>query len=307
MILNLPTSDIQNIILDSISSTKDGVGIFDKSDSLVFCNKTMAALFGLSEKEALNKTFSELCEHSFNSPKGVNIESPTLDEWLKYAALKRWSCQFRAFETDTKEGKFFLVTEQVVHDNYLYTYITDITEKKESENRLKTLTKKLELLASTDSLTNINNRRSFYEKSEIEFSRSFRKQLPLSLLTIDLDNFKRVNDNFGHATGDIVLKSFAKSVQTLLRQYDVFGRVGGEEFAILMPSTESKSAIIVAERIRQKIANKCILLDNATLNISVSIGLAEKTKLMSSFDDMMNEADENLYKAKTNGKNQIRA
>jgi diguanylate cyclase (GGDEF)-like protein len=304
MTSNLPTNDIQKIIIDSLSSTKDGVGIFDKDDLLVFCNKTMAALFGLSQEAALNKSFSELCEHSFNSDQGVNIEAPSLEEWLEYTSLKRRSCQFRTFETDTKEGKFFLVTEQIVHEDFLYTYLTDITEKKENENKLKALTKKLIKLASTDSLTNINNRRSFYEKSETEFNRSLRQQLPLSLLIIDLDNFKKVNDNFCHAAGDAVLKSFAKSVQLFLRQYDIFGRIGGEEFALLMPNTNLDSALIIAERIRKNVADECILLEDHKLNISISIGLTEKTSLTSSIEEMLHQADKNLYKAKVNGKNQ---
>jgi PAS domain-containing protein len=124
MTSNLPTNDIQKIIIDSVSSTKDGVGTFDKDDLLVFCNKTMAALFGLSQSEALNKSFSQLCEHSFNSDGGVNVEAPSLEEWLEYTSLQRRSCQFRTFETDTKEGKFLLVTEQIVHEDfYIPTYL----------------------------------------------------------------------------------------------------------------------------------------------------------------------------------------
>lgn len=303
MILQPCSNNIQKIIIDALSSTKDGVGVYDKNDVLVYCNKTVAALFGLSVEEALNKTFTELSEISFNSSIGVNIEYPTLDAWLDNALSKRRSCQFRKFETDTKSGKWFLVTEQLVDDNYLYMYITDITEKKENEKKLTLLSEKLSKLASTDSLTNIDNRRSFYKKSAVEFNRSVRMKLPLSLLIIDLDNFKLVNDNYGHAAGDVVLQSFAKAVQTVLREYDVFGRIGGEEFGVLMPNTDSDSAFIIAERIRKHVANTAILFNSESLKVTVSIGLAEKLRISYSIEDIIQEADKNLYRSKVNGKN----
>jgi diguanylate cyclase (GGDEF)-like protein len=304
MTLKTHPIDIQRVIIDALSSTEDGVGLYDKNDTLVYCNETVAALFGLSIDDALNKTFTELSIISFNSSNGINIESPTLDAWLDNALYKRRSCQFRKFETDTKSGKWYLVTEQLVHDDYLYMYITDITEKKENEKKLTLLSEKLSKLASTDSLTNIDNRRSFYKKSSIEFNRSIRMKLPLSLLVIDLDNFKKINDNYGHAAGDKVLESFAKEVQPLLHEYDVFGRIGGEEFGLMMPNTSSDSAFTIAERIRKHIANSSILFEDIELNISVSIGLAEKSEMSTSVEAIIQGADRNLYQAKINGKNQ---
>jgi diguanylate cyclase (GGDEF)-like protein len=305
MASNLPADYIQKIIIESLLSTKDGVGLFDEKYSLVFCNHTMASLFGLSQSDALYKTFAELSEHSFNSTKGINIESPSLDAWLKQVSQKRRVSQFRSFETDTKDGKWYLVTEQLLHKNHLYIYITDITDKKNNENKLSVLTEKLSKLASTDFLTNIDNRRSFYDKAESEFNRSIRGKSPLSVLIIDLDNFKRFNDDYGHACGDMVLQIFAKQVQTRLRQYDVFGRIGGEEFALLMPNTAEKSALIIAERIRECIEQTQIPFNNKLLHFTISIGVAEISPLNSSIEDVIQRADKNLYRAKYNGKNQV--
>jgi diguanylate cyclase (GGDEF)-like protein len=296
---------IENIILESLALTKDGVGIFNKDDRLIYCNDAMGALFGMSAEAALNQSFSELSSYCFNSGKGINIESETLEVWLSYALAKRRSCQYRAFETDTKEGKWFLVTEQLVNKEYLYIYSTDITDKKESENALKLMSDQLQKLATTDYLTGLYNRRFFYEKAEIEFNRNRRKNQTCSVMVFDLDNFKRINDKFGHAAGDALLKAFAINVQPYRRSYDTFARIGGEEFAILLPNTEKRNAYVIAERIRASIEDLVVPFENELLNMTVSIGVKENTGDLESVDQIMQSADKNLYQAKCNGRNQV--
>lgn len=296
---------IEKIILESLALTKDGVGIFDKDDNLIYCNDALSSLFAMSAKEALNKSFSEISTHCFNSLTGINIESETLEDWLSYVLSKRRSCSFRSFETDTHEGKWFLVTEQLVHQDYLYIYVTDITEKKTSENALKRMSEKLHQLATTDYLTGIYNRRYFYEQAEIEFNRSQRKDQACSVMVFDLDNFKSINDKYGHAAGDILLKAFTKNIQPHCRSYDIFARIGGEEFALLLPNTEKNNAFIIAERIRASIEALIVPFENKSLQITVSIGVIENSGDMKSMDQFMKTADKNLYIAKSNGRNQV--
>jgi diguanylate cyclase (GGDEF)-like protein/PAS domain S-box-containing protein len=296
---------IENIILKSLALTNDGVGVFNKNDRLIYCNDAMAALFGVSAKKAHNKSFSELSNYCFHNAQGLNIESDTLDEWLTYALAKRRSSQYRAFETDTHDGKWFLVTEQVVHKDYLYVYITDITEKKASEKALKLMSEQLKKLATIDYLTGIYNRRYFYEKAEVEFNRSGRKNQTCSVMLFDLDNFKHINDKFGHAAGDAILKAFTKNVQMYLRSYDTLARIGGEEFAALLPYTEQHNTCIIAERIRASIEALTVPFEDERLHITVSIGIAENLGNTQSIDQVMQNADKKLYQAKSNGRNQV--
>ena len=116
----LTNHHLQELLAQSLLLTRDGVGVFDKEDKLIFCNDAMGGLFGVSAKEALNQTFTSLCLRCFNNPIGINIESSSFDDWISNAHFKRKSCQFRTFETDTQDGRWFLVTEQVVQEDYLY-------------------------------------------------------------------------------------------------------------------------------------------------------------------------------------------
>ncbi|GAA5131251.1 sensor domain-containing diguanylate cyclase [Thalassotalea piscium] len=176
----------QQTLIESILLTNDGVGIFDPEDRLIFCNDALAIIFGVTATEALHKTFSQLCFSCFNSKLGINIESEDFNAWMEMALSKRRKSNYRTFETDTAQGAHFIVTEQIVQNNYLYTYVTDITEKKKYEHKLTVMSQELEQLATTDYLTGIRNRRYFYEKGRAEFNRSKREETKLSVLLLGL-------------------------------------------------------------------------------------------------------------------------
>ncbi|SEL13719.1 diguanylate cyclase (GGDEF) domain-containing protein [Colwellia chukchiensis] len=120
----------------------------------------------------------------------------------------------------------------------------------------------------------------------------------------DLDNFKNVNDKFGHGVGDQVLKAFANHVSAFLRDYDTFARLGGEEFALLLPATNADNAFIIAERIRQSTQLLSIDTDQGPVNITTSVGLIEADSQGADFEAVMHLADKSLYQAKRNGRNQ---
>lgn len=300
----LPDSHIQKLITESIFLTKDGIGIFDKNDKLIFCNDAMAVLFGSTPPDVLNQTFTDLCFRCFNSSIGINIESESFDVWISNALAKRRSSLFRTFETDIQNGRFFLVTEQIVQEDYLYTYFTDITKQKDNELALKEMSCQLKKVTDKDYLTGIYSRRYFYEHANAEFSRSKRTSQALSILLFDLDSFKQVNDKYGHAAGDAVLKSFSANVHSLLRTYDIFSRIGGEEFALLLPETKANEAYLISERIRKLVSSLEIPFEQERLKITASMGLIESAEHITEFDQMMRLADEKLYQAKLNGKNQ---
>src|SRR5690606_36035631 len=129
-------------------------------------------------------------------------------------------------------------------------------------------------LAVTDSLTGIATRRFFFETFEAEVQRAKRDQKSLSLLILDIDNFKSVNDNYGHQTGDKAICDVAQTCTEILRPYDTLGRIGGEEFAILLPKTDIQEALKIAERIRHKCESSKVVINDNRLSLTCSIGAA---------------------------------
>ncbi len=162
-------------------------------------------------------------------------------------------------------------------------------------------------LINIDGLTKCMTRLYFMEMAEKEFLRTRRYQLPLSLLMLDLDHFKRVNDTYGHQIGDLVLQRFAAVALEQKRAQDIFGRLGGEEFALLLPNTSLKNARFVAERIQQMWEFAPLTVDSKAVHSTVSIGVVEVEPSDNSFDDLLHRADEAMYKAKRQGRNRVEA
>jgi diguanylate cyclase (GGDEF)-like protein len=168
-----------------------------------------------------------------------------------------------------------------------------------------TLFSEVQELAITDSLTKVNNRRRFFDLAEQEFERSRRYNRPLSLIMLDIDHFKRVNDTYGHAAGDTVLEQLAQLCQKSLREVDVFARYGGEEFVILLPETTSIEAQLTAERIRQLVARTPIEITGDSLTITISFGIVELDKDCKNVEELLDRSDQAMYASKRNGRNRV--
>lgn len=160
--------------------------------------------------------------------------------------------------------------------------------------------------ATRDYLTNCFNRRHFYAVAEQEMERAQRHGSPLSVIVMDLDHFKSVNDRHGHACGDSVLKQIVRVVQNGLRTSDVLARVGGEEFSLLLPETDLEEARVLAERLRSVIAATPFRHDRLELVVSASFGVAERHPDDPHIDNLLQRADKALYEAKRGGRNQVR-
>jgi len=174
----------------------------------------------------------------------------------------------------------------------------EIAERQQAQARLMEL-------ATTDSLTGLHNRRYFMDTATQEFERARRYQMPLSLLMIDADRFKSINDRFGHHIGDEVLKVLAMIGRRQLREIDLLARLGGEEFAILLPQTDFADAWVVAERLRQTIAEHTVDTEQGLLNFTISLGLSSLDPVTADLDDLLRQADIALYQAKQNGRNRV--
>jgi diguanylate cyclase (GGDEF)-like protein len=160
-------------------------------------------------------------------------------------------------------------------------------------------------LAVTDPLTELYNRRFLYELGRREFERARRYDHPMSVLVIDLDLFKQINDTYGHSTGDQALRIIAEHMQLGLRSTDVLGRYGGDEFFALLVETDLQEALAVAERLSMQVKNTCIAVEDGYLELTTSIGAATMTADTINLDELINAADEALYRAKNAGRNCI--
>jgi diguanylate cyclase (GGDEF)-like protein len=165
----------------------------------------------------------------------------------------------------------------------------------------------LEALARIDPVTGLANRRYFLELAAIEWNRYARYQRPLSLMMIDVDHFKSINDAFGHQVGDRVLAEIARVLQSVRRHADAVGRIGGEEFAVLLPETMLAQAKMAAERLRRAVAKQDIAVSGEAIRATVSVGVAEAWEAAPDFAALMHRADQALYLAKAAGRNCVMA
>lgn len=159
--------------------------------------------------------------------------------------------------------------------------------------------------ASTDSLTGIGNRRHFLTQAELEMARARRFGRPLSVMMLDVDHFKSINDRFGHAVGDAVLQAVVRRANDSLRQSDQLARFGGEEFVALLPETSLPAALVVADRLRQHLAERPVIALGKAVPCTISIGIAEIHENDATIDDLLRRADEALYRAKELGRNRV--
>jgi len=176
--------------------------------------------------------------------------------------------------------------------------LRDISDKREAiETRRKNM--------FCDHLTGVANRRAFFEAAELELQRNRRAPRPTALVLLDADHFKRINDRHGHPGGDAVLRQLGLMLVATFRQVDVVARVGGEEFAVLLPSSTGDGALAVAERLRQLVAQQAILFEGGRIELTISAGVAASDGVNLDLDTLMKRADQALYAAKANGRNRI--
>lgn len=205
---------------------------------------------------------------------------------MRTAHGKEFTAELAAIPIDYAGAKSVLVS------------LNDITHHKQMEAELFQQ-------ANTDQLTGIANRRHFLTQAEQEIRRARRFNRALSVMMIDIDHFKPINDTHGHAAGDIVLQKVVKRAEESLRKSDVIGRLGGEEFGVLLPETDLAAATEVATRLCGHIAERAIFSGTIAIPCTVSVGVAQFSANDSGIDSILSRADEALYRAKGNGRNRV--
>jgi diguanylate cyclase (GGDEF)-like protein len=286
---------ILQAIIDHLPS---GVTLFDDSLQMVVCNQLFRTLLDFPDSLFAGglPSFQHLA--LFNARRGEY--GPGEPEELAAAVVARARQRTaHVLERARPNGTFLEIRGTPLPEGGFVSIYTDITRRKKAEDELRHL-------ATTDPLTGAGNRRHFMALASAEVARSQREELPLSALMLDLDFFKRVNDQYGHAGGDEALRRFVARCIADLRGSDILGRLGGEEFAAILPETDSAGAMDVAHRLRRHLAAEDITCDRGTFRFTVSIGVAA-LKPGDSLEELLRRADEALYWVKAHGRNGVHA
>jgi len=284
-----------------IDSAYDGVVSVDQKQKITLFNNAAEDIFGYNKDEILGKSLTRLIPERFR-----HNHDQHLDFFAKSPIHSRQMLERDVILGMRKDGSEFPVEVAIskIFVNGLLEFtavIRDITERSRLLDELKER-------ATTDYLTGLKNRLYFTERSTELISLSKRHQRTFSLVMIDIDDFKQINDRYGHAKGDEVLKAFADSFSKILRESDIGARIGGEEFVLLLAETEITGALVIAERLRKTIeqGNLSYQWVLEAIPFTVSIGVTEfQMDDDDNIDKLLKRADEALYRAKYNGKNQV--
>ncbi|MCO4763464.1 MAG: diguanylate cyclase [Myxococcales bacterium] len=256
---------------------------------------------------AIGEEFQRLISHAQEQESRLSTALEGLTAALVGVASGDFSARVeRDYRGDEVDVLAYMVNNTVCE---LGEYVAEAGRKAEEDRRrleemVAERTEALKRLVDTDPLTKALNRRRLLEIAADEIARAERYGRQMCVAMLDLDHFKLVNDTFGHAIGDEVLKSVVSATQSRVRRHDTVGRYGGEEFLLVLPDTELEGAIIVAESVRKRIAAIEFIVDETTVPLSVSIGVAD-FRQGDALDDVLRRADDALYSAKLNGRNRI--
>ena len=282
--------DILPLARDAVvENLRDGILVFDRQDRLIDYNPAAAKLFPHTDSASIGNPArdvldgrSEILQQLHDTEDSSEIKF-TLDKGNNHRLHYR-SC-------------LSLVRNRKQHVIGKALTISNIT------TQIKLLDK-MQKLATTDSLTGVLNRRSFFEHANLEIDRARRYQRPVSFILMDIDHFKRVNDNYGHAAGDAVLVELSERISRAIRQEDLFGRYGGEEFSVCLPETTQSTAYTFAERLRKIVETEPVLYRDQQISITGSFGVVGVDKIRDEdLEVLLLHVDKALYEAKELGRN----
>jgi len=287
-------AEVASLEMDQIfNATSDGICVISKDCQITKFNQTLQDMMARMGREITKGPCAEIFNHSLCGT----------DRCLMTRVLSEEEDRVEEeIEVETADGRklTLIATAKPLLDLTADTVgvvasYKDITDRKQIEEELRRM-------ATTDPLTGAFNRREFMKRAQDEIDRSKRYHTPLTLLMIDIDHFKSVNDTYGHDAGDDVLKQMVAASQTQLRGSDVFCRLGGEEFAAILTHTNPEQGVQAAERLRRALKALKVATNAGTIRFSISIGVASLVQGDLSLEQIMKKADTALYKAKAQGR-----
>jgi diguanylate cyclase (GGDEF)-like protein len=299
---------------DLLGSIEVGIVVLDKEFNVQVWNQFMenhsSIVPGIIQNKNLFEFFPEIDKEWFTrkAAPAFSLKSPVFIIWEQRPYLFHFDCNRP-------------ITSQA---NYMYQNITifplaslsgqveqvclviyDVTDEAVSRLGMQSLNLQLEKVSRVDGLTGLYNRGYWEEQFIMEYKRGQRSESPSALIMMDIDNFKKVNDTYGHPAGDEVIKTLADIIKKATRETDLAGRYGGEEFAIILPDTPVANVEFVAERIRRLVEKCTVVYDEINITFTISIGIAGFKHTLKDSTQWLDTADKALYQAKELGKNRV--
>lgn len=306
--------NMQKMQLDVLNSIELGIVVLDRSFNILVWNQFMENHSGILPSAIRNKSlfecFPEIDRNWFElKTKPVfDLNSPAFIIWeqrpflFKFDSNRPITC---ASDFMYQNVSMFPMATNEDEVEQICLVVYDVTDEALNKQGIQTLNQELQNISRIDGLTGVFNRRHFDELFELEYKRICRSNADSSVIMLDIDHFKKVNDNHGHPAGDFIIKTLAKVVQFSIRETDVCGRYGGEEFVVFLPETNAENAVVVGQRIRKACEKLVPVYEETEIRFTVSVGIAQFEKSYTSPVDWMEKADQALYKAKNAGRNQV--
>lgn len=301
-------------LLAIVQSMDVGIVVLDLEHRVCVWNGFMENHSGRTVKEASQRSifdlFPEISQTWFrHKMEGVvALGMPAFTVWEQRPYLVR----FRNYQPITGQDDLMYqnttwlpLVSTNSHIEHVCLIIYDVTNAATSRKQLELVNTQLEQLAHKDRLTGLNNRGHWEELLRQEFARHTRYNSMAALLIFDIDHFKKINDTYGHQAGDKVIKALSQLVLSSIRATDIAGRYGGEEFVVLMPGTDCMGARLFAERFRKRVESLIVLHEDKDIQFSVSLGIADLSRPLKSYEQLINNADQALYLSKNGGRNRV--
>lgn len=285
------------------ATTATLMALYDGDDRLRYANAAFRSAYFIEPDET--PLWPDLMRRNFELGRGTVIHATDFDEWLRSTQSRRGKIGYRAFETDLVDGRWFWMTEAVQKNGWMLCIASDITSLRAKGRSVRQDRDQAIKAAQTDELTGVANRRFVMARVE-DMLIAAQQGGDGCLAVFDIDNFKYINDRLGHHAGDLVLRDFAHRIHQNVRRTDCFGRVGGEEFVLVMPGTGSQEAIAIVERMLNVIRFSRPLPESPDFSYTCSAGIA---MCMPTDDtsELYRRADQALYAAKLSGRDRVRA
>lgn len=311
---NLTEIDSMHWQFDMMGSIEVGLAVLDRNFNVLVWNQFMenhsGVLPSVIKGKSLFEFFPEIDKGWFKikTEPVFNLKSPAFIIWEQRQFLFKFDTNrpiTSASDFMYQNVTLFPLASLKGDVEQICIVVYDVTDEALNKKGMQNLNKQLQQISRVDGLTGVYNRRYWEETFALEQKRILRNGAPASVIMLDIDHFKKVNDTHGHPAGDYIIKTLAKVVTKCIRETDVCGRYGGEEFAVLLPETGTPNALVVAERIRKTCERLIPVYEGIEIRFTVSLGVAAFHKTYKDHMVWLEKADQALYKAKEGGRNKV--